>query len=565
MKKGKYYFIISILFINLIGFIFLNNINREFFLKKIIEIFNLDYLKINLDNFVTKERFIKFKFIPLLNIFLIILFLRFKDYLINFYNHLKFDFLFFLKTIYSYKKKEFFPLILIIFTSLIIKFYYSYTFPIEGDEAATFFGFTKIGLLSSISFYPAPNNHVLNSILTNFTYFLPFNSTINLRIPSVIISSISTFFFYYSFNKFFNKNISFFLTILFTFSYPVIFYGFSARGYSLIILSFIIIFYCTIQIIIKPILYKKYLRIFFVFSIIGFYSIPIFLYPFLICILYLFIYFFRFKLIKQIVFLIKLCTLNIFAVLVIYSPIIIVSGLNSLIKNDFVKPINRIDVIKSLYDHFNQTVNFIFAFDIKYLIIFLFFSFIFLFKKITPQIFYFLFFIFCITPLIIIVHSVIPFNRTWIFLIIPILFLFGYVLTIISNFKLNTFKLLHTLFIIVFILQIYNFDRLLKRRNDFSYLMNDLSAYFIKVDAKNIFCYHYYSMPQILYYFEQNKKDIKIDRYNSVKVSLNIDSIANLNKYDFIINEKNKIIDNYKIIKKYNNNIFIYKKVINEN
>ena len=564
MKKVFNYLIIFLIIINLIAFISLNIMSRDYFLIKISELFNLKYLKTNLENFVTKERYINIKLLPLFNIFLILLFFRFKFFLYKFYNDLKFDFIFFCKKIFSYKYIDIIPLILILFISILIKFYYSYTFPIEGDEAVTFFAFTKIGLLSSISFYPAPNNHVLNSILTNLTYFLPFNPTINLRIPNVLISTISTFFFYYTISNFFNRNIIILLTILFTFSYPVLFYGFSARGYSLIILSYIIIFYCTIQIIINPILYKKYFRIFFIFSIIGFYSIPVFLYPFLICISFLFLYFYRFKLNEQLFFLIKFFILNISAVIVIYSPIIIVSGLNSLIKNDFVKPINRYDVIKSLYDHFNQSVNFIIGLDLKYFIFFIFFSFILLYKKIPSSIFYFLFFNFCLTPFILIAHSVIPFNRTWIFLLIPLLYLIGYILSKVIYISLISIRILAILSVFIFVLQIYYFDRLLKKRNNFSYFMNNLSSFFINVDAKNIFCYNF-SMLQIQYYFELNKKNIKIDRINSVNVILNIDSIASLNRYDYIIYQKKIRLINYKIVKDYNKSIFIYNKISYEN
>jgi hypothetical protein len=565
MKRGFNYLIIFLIIINLIAFISLNIISRDYFLIKISELFNLKYLKTNLEKFVTKERFINIKLFPIFNILLILLFFRFKFFLYKFYKDLKFDFIFFYKKIYSYKCIDIIPLIFILFISLLIKFYYSYTFPIEGDEAATFFGFTKIGLLSSISFYPAPNNHVLNSILTNLTYFLPFNSTINLRIPNVLISTISTFFFYYTISNFFNRNITILLTILFTFSYPVLFYGFSARGYSLIILSYIIIFYCTIQIIINPSLYKKYFRIFFIFSIIGFYSIPVFLYPFLICIFFLFLYFYRFKLNEQLFFLIKLFILNISAVIILYSPIIIVSGLNSIIKNDFVKPINRYNVILSLYDHLNQSVNFIIGLDLKYFLFFILFSFIFLYKKISPNIFYFLFFNFFLIPFILIAHSVIPFNRTWIFLLIPFLYLIGYILSKFSYIALISIRTLAISSVFIFLLQIYYFDILLKKRNDFSYLMNNLSSFFINVDAKNIFCYHFYSMPQIQYYFEINRKNIKIDRINSVNVILNIDSIASLNRYDYIIYQKKIRLINYKIVKDYNKSIFIYNKISYEN
>ena len=49
-----------------------------------------------------------------------------------------------------------------------ITFYLAFYLPITYDESFTFINFINTGIAVSLSFYPAPNNHVLYSVISSF-------------------------------------------------------------------------------------------------------------------------------------------------------------------------------------------------------------------------------------------------------------------------------------------------------------------------------------------------------------------------------------------------------------
>ena len=93
---------------------------------------------------------------------------------------------------------------------------YAILLPVSVDEAATFLLFTNTGIMESATTYPAPNNHILHSVITNFTKHLPYLSDLfKLRISSIVVNLVTLLVLYKFVSKHFNKKLAFVLKFVF--------------------------------------------------------------------------------------------------------------------------------------------------------------------------------------------------------------------------------------------------------------------------------------------------------------------------------------------------------------
>ena len=84
--------------------------------------------------------------------------------------------------------------------------YYTITMPVTYDEAWTYLYFTSNSPLASLSFYPVSNNHVLFSLVSNLTYYLPFiPDLIAFRLSSVVFSILTWILLLYITRKWFGE------------------------------------------------------------------------------------------------------------------------------------------------------------------------------------------------------------------------------------------------------------------------------------------------------------------------------------------------------------------------
>lgn len=423
----------------------------------------------------------------------------------------------------------------IIVISFLIKLYYSIIIPVTYDEAWTFINFTDRGFLSSISYYPAPNNHVLHSLFTNLSSYLPFNKLTNLRIPSLISISICSLFLFYTFSRLFKPKIGLSLLIIFCCLEPVNLYGFLSRGYSLILLTFIICFYSSIKLMENNKHEQtKYFFFLFIASVFGFYSMPSFLYPYVSIITYLLYIFIRKGSKEKIKKLILSCSSTLIVVLILYAPIILFSGLESIIGNKFVDSLNRTEVLNSLINHFIITYEFLFSINPFYILIILILSIFYNLKINSKNLlgYYFSLYTLLLCPIILIVHSVIPFPRTWIYLIIPILYITGKTIhTLKKESFMNIFVLAS---FIIFILFNFSFNYEIEQNEKYSFEAEVLSNYISQEKIKKIRCNH----PLIDTYVKFYNPDIDIVYSNKLKFIYKENELHNM-KW-FLLNEKNK-------------------------
>ena len=238
--------------------------------------------------------------------------------------------------------KLFFTILLFVIPVFSV-FYFAITMPVSYDEACTYLLFSSKGILHTITHYPAPNNHVLYSIFTNIAYHLLFlKALFALRLPSIFFNIITIFVVFYKSKNRFGYHFAICLTAISSVLFMNIYYGYMSRGYGLYHLMFILAFFASYDIIKKQNINQNWI-LFSVVSILGFCTIPSFLYPFLI--LNVWIFLFDYKMIfKQIAFGFVVIT----AVYLFYLPIILFEGLESITKNPYVQSESFFFVLRAL-------------------------------------------------------------------------------------------------------------------------------------------------------------------------------------------------------------------------
>ena len=405
--------------------------------------------------------------------------------------------------------------------------YFSFSLPISYDEAWTYINFTNKGILYSITRYPLPNNHIFHSVVTNiFHLFFPFYPKLNLRLPVIIVSFISMLVSLHFFKKFYNEKIALLVTGIFTMLPMSIYYEFMSRGYAYVMLFFILSINYSYNIIKNGNKNKDWIA-FSIFSVLGFYTMPSYLYIFLIINSIILINCTKSIFIKQC----KSISLIGLLVILIYFPVIYISGLNSLINNKFVKPIDRSTVLSHLPYFIKYSLEDILGYKLSVLFFFLLFP-IFSFIR-NKDFFHFkILLIFLVLPsCLLLIHSVIPPSRTFNYYA----FIFTMFFFISINKYLNSIKVKHIVAIVLLIqiTSLYNFNSKIFKIEEYAIETKNIIT---KIESEN----KIYSINSDLfkaylsYYFNQDKiKVYKINKYNLSPI--NIDTIHHS---DFIIIDK---------------------------
>jgi len=223
--------------------------------------------------------------------------------------------------------------------------------PIRYDEAFNFIVFAS-SFPTIISNYSLPNNHILHTIFV----FLS-NKLLNcsypccLRLPAFIAGCLLPLLVYFIGKSIYDKPTALFCSGLVSSSSILIEYSTNARGYTMIILFFLLILY-SIEYFLKKGKNKKGWSFFILFSVLGLYTIPIMVYPLLTA-----IFWFLFTLKEKnenlnvrntLVDLLKALGIIFLLVFILYSPVIIKSGFAPFIKNRFILPHTFSTFIKEL-------------------------------------------------------------------------------------------------------------------------------------------------------------------------------------------------------------------------
>lgn len=225
--------------------------------------------------------------------------------------------------------------------------YFANVISVSYDEAITYNFFTIKPFYYCMIFYPYPNNHVLHSLLTNITEYTPFVSALfSIRIPA-ILASLFTWLIGYSFlKKYYTSRVAIVVIGLASVCYLSIYYSFMSRGYAFMVLAFVVCMYAAFNIIQKGNRTKDWM-FFVVAGVLGCYTIPSFLYPFATLNVLILVY--NYKNIK------RQFWANLIAgilVILVYAPIMLVDGISALASNQFVQHVERVDILKGIYSFY---------------------------------------------------------------------------------------------------------------------------------------------------------------------------------------------------------------------
>jgi hypothetical protein len=232
--------------------------------------------------------------------------------------------------------------------------------PIRYDEAYTFIAFAMRPLNFIVSNYHLPNNHVFHTILVYLTYHLFGDQLWSIRLPALLAGILIIPATYLVARLFYDRNTALFSAGLAAASSELIDFSTNARGYTLVCLFWLVLLALTFYL-------KDHHNwvgwgLFIVLGALGFYTIPIMLYPFGVVMVWLFLS----LLVKDtgreygrsfILYLIAAGAVAAVLTILLYTPIFYESGIDALVSSHFVAPIGWTGLWESILSRIQNTWN----------------------------------------------------------------------------------------------------------------------------------------------------------------------------------------------------------------
>lgn len=458
---------------------------------------------------LTENKYLMLQFSPILGIVLGTLIVIFSKFLGRKFNTLLYwiqcIWVFVKDSVVELPKTERILLWSVLFIGLGIKAYLAFTFPITYDEAWTYVNFTQKSIVSSISYYPAPNNHIFFSVLTNLFALLPVKLEMVLRLPVLLAQTFFLFLFYIFSRKLFDYKVSLVLLTICSFLFPVLYYGFVGRGYIFVLLFFVINYFILVKIITGnagdiP----KNMFLYALAAVFGFYTMPSYLYPYATLTLFMMIWAIMNKDGKMVLRIIGWGVFTVMLVLILYTPVFVISGVKSVVANGYVQPMPRGQVATKLFPFFADT------FELFFYYRFTFFVAIGIcllalinkpYRKVAALNLFILIFALCIP----IMHSVIAFSRTWIYLIVPVLFSLGILLDyLLAARVVHVGIVLPVLLILMFVELGGSYKRVLKEER-MSLQAVDMNQYLLRNRIRSVYIQEPLTDAYVLFTFKANR------------------------------------------------------------
>ncbi len=233
------------------------------------------------------------------------------------------------------------------------RLYFLLHYPLHTDETATFDYFVMEGIEAVTGFYPIPNNHVFQNVLNWVSYQAYPNFIFAVRGTSYLVSFIGLFFLFILLYIAVNLRAAMAFVLMIGGAYMPLYFSVTGRGYALLLIlagiGFISVYY-----ILKPDSTSKRLH-YFVFtgsSILGLYTVPTYLYTFAAYCIILFAAKLIRKQYNQLLFPVGIGAVVGLTTLVLYSPIIAISGTKALFGNPYIAPQDTLSVLLALKSYF---------------------------------------------------------------------------------------------------------------------------------------------------------------------------------------------------------------------
>ena len=228
------------------------------------------------------------------------------------------------------------PLLVLIVIAFVLRFNYLDQ-PMRYDESLTFLNYAAQPLTTALSTYNEPNNHLFHTLLVHLSSRVFGDAPWALRLPAFIAGLLIIPALYWTAGQFFNRRAALLAAALCAVSVALIEFSVNARGYTLIALFFVLLLGLAKYVLTHD---RRWVwGAFALMAALGFYTIPVFVYPMGIVALWLLLSLFALEGDRRWYMLIKFAlALAVGGALTVllYLPIIQNQGMSAITGNQFV-------------------------------------------------------------------------------------------------------------------------------------------------------------------------------------------------------------------------------------
>ncbi|MCR6641461.1 MAG: glycosyltransferase family 39 protein [Sporocytophaga sp.] len=204
------------------------------------------------------------------------------------------------------------------------------------DEEWSYKYFVAQGPLVTLTYFPDTNNHILFNLISSFLYKIYPYQGFCMKLPVFIQGILLELIVFFSVNRLFNFKTALLALVLTGGAAEISVYSMIGRGHllgSLFALTSLLSVFGYIKHN-----RKEYLTYLIISSALGFYTVPTFLYFFVSLPLFSFIIIIRERTFGKILPLIKAYLVTVAGVLILYLPVIGISGLEALTESKWLNP-----------------------------------------------------------------------------------------------------------------------------------------------------------------------------------------------------------------------------------
>ncbi|UOQ96010.1 hypothetical protein MUN81_12130 [Hymenobacter sp. 5317J-9] len=230
----------------------------------------------------------------------------------------------------------------------------------EYDDAASYTLFVSQGLFATASYYPLPNNHVLSNVLSWLFYQASPSFWWTMRLPVLLTTTAVTVL---MFVGLLHRRLAFrpalMAVLLFSLSKLSIYHSSVGRGYWLLTGCAVVMFFVTLALAAKTRAPRAAWALLLVSGICGTYAVPTFAVVMASAYSWLGLSFLREKARADLLRLVVVGTTTVAATLLLYAPVLFVSGPAIFFGNGFVAPRPFAEFVAGLPAYLWQTEGFL--------------------------------------------------------------------------------------------------------------------------------------------------------------------------------------------------------------
>lgn len=206
------------------------------------------------------------------------------------------------------------------------------------DEVFSWLFFASQGVFVSVSNYPVPNNHIFYNLCSIFWSNFIEDQILAMRLTSLLSFWLLLLLIFYYFLKITNFQTALLALMLFGLGFSQSVFAVQGRGYMLLTLCFFVALW-SLQAYLQSYT-NAYLALFVIACVIGFWTIPVFLY--ILVSFYVYLLWWALKHQQKLIFLkfLRIGVLIGFLVYLCYCPVLMYSGFQALAGNENVSPKN---------------------------------------------------------------------------------------------------------------------------------------------------------------------------------------------------------------------------------